>query len=119
MKNKYACSVAAIILAFLLATVILNIIYVNNTFDEIFTRLDASTTIEDLRDISEYWEKRRRVLGFSLSEPELDKISLCFEELIINAEESDEEEYKRSAARLRRAADDIRDLEDLTLDNIF
>ncbi len=119
MKNKYACAIAALALAALLTAVALNILYVDTTFDTIEELLgDMSDTvrIEEARD---YWEKRRAVMEISLSEPELDKISLLLDEMLINAEEGDEAELKRTAARFRRAADDIRELEDFSLDNIF
>ncbi|MGM9642956.1 MAG: DUF4363 family protein [Eubacteriales bacterium] len=119
MKNKHACIAASLILALLFCTVVLNRVYVNNTFNTLFDRLDSITEINELFELRDYWEERRKVLNFSLSEPELDKISSIFDEMIISAEAEDYEEYKKSAARLKRAAEVIRDLEDLTFDNIF
>lgn len=119
MKNKHACIAAALILAILFSAIALNRVYVNNTFNTLFDRLDSINEIDELISLRDYWEERRRVLDFSLSEPELDKISALFDEMIISSEAGDREEYKKSAARLKRAAEVIRDLEDLSFDNIF
>lgn len=124
MKNKYACSIAALLLVVTLSAVTINCIYVKSTTDHILASLeelpdDISGSDAIINEIAEYWGERKEILGIALSEPELDKISSLFDELAIGAEEGNTEEYKKSMARLKRAIEDIRKHEEFSIENIF
>lgn len=124
MKNKYACTFAASLLSIIIAAVIFNCIYVKHTAEHILSAFeelpkDISDSASMIQEIAEYWNERRKILNFSLSEPELNMISSLFDELIIGAQEGNSEEYKKSMARLKRAIEDIRELEEFSVENIF
>lgn len=124
MKNKHACAFAAFLLSTMIAAVIFNCIYVSRTAEHISASLeelpeDISDSASAIQEIADYWDERRKILNFALSEPELNAISSLFDELIIGAQEGNIEEYKKSMARLKRAIEDIKELEELSLENIF
>ena len=124
MKNKYACLVAGIFLFIMLATSAINYIYVNNTFEIINTELsslpaDLSTCSHKLPELKNIWEERRALLNLTHSKPELEKVSELFEEAIIAASHGNTSVFEITMARLRRAIDDIKDLESISTDNIF
>ena len=124
MKNKYACLIAGILLFIMLATSATNYIYVNNTFDIInaeLSSLPADLTIcsKKIPELKNIWEERRALLDLTHSKPELDKVSELFEEVIIAASHSNTSDFESTMARLRRAIEDIRNLESITIDNIF
>lgn len=124
MNNKSACTFAALLLSLMIAAVIFNCIYVKQTAEHIISSLDElpedlSDSATIIQEIAKYWNGRRKILNISLSKPDLNTISLLFDELTIAAQEEDAEEYKRTMARLKRAIEDIRELEELTIENIF
>jgi hypothetical protein len=49
----------------------------------------------------------------------LNTISLLFDEILIAIQNADNEEYQKATARLRRAVENINQLEKITLSNIF
>lgn len=124
MKNKYACLIAGIFLFIMLATSATNYIYVNNTFDIINAELsslpvDLTICASKIPKLKYIWEERRALLNLTHSKPELDKVSKLFEEAIIAASHSNTSDFETTMARLRRAIEDIRNLESITIDNIF
>jgi hypothetical protein len=124
MKNKYACLVAGIFLFIMLATSATNYIYISNTFKIIDSELallptDLALCSSKLHEINKIWEERRALLNLTHSKPELDKVSELFEEAIIAASHSNTSDFETTMARLRRAIEDIRNLESITIDNIF
>ncbi len=120
MKSKYACALAALFLILLMCAVVANSIYTRNTAEMIINSIDSTggdpTKLIELMD---YWEKRRRILDLSHSEPELDRISFLFEELMIYAESENEDEYKKTAACLKHAVANIKEIEEFSIKNIF
>ena len=124
MKNKYACTIAAAILITIILAVIFNGIFVKRTAENILSILeelpdDTSASLPKIRETAEYWERRRKILNLALSDPELEAISSLFDELIIGAEKGNNEEYKKTMARLKRAIEDIKELEEFSIKNIF
>lgn len=121
MKNKYACTFAAILLFFMIAAVIFNSGYVKRTADHILEKLpnDISDSVSVIRELAIFWDERKSILALTQSEPELNSISILFDELIICAEENNIEEYKKTMARLKRAIEDIKKLEEFSFENIF
>ncbi len=124
MKNKNACALAALFLAIILVTATINYIYVQNTYDLITDAIDllpgepseASLMIADIQSL---WERRRGFLELTISTPCLESISSLFEEISIAAECNNTEEYQKAMARLMRAIADIKDLETISIENIF
>lgn len=124
MANKSACAIAALLLALMISAVFINSKYVENTADHILSVLnelpdDMSDSVFEIREISDYWEKRKLILTITLSEPKLDAVSSLFDDLLINAEEGKADEYKKSMAQLKRAIENIRKFEEFSIENIF
>ena len=123
MKNKHACALAGIFLFALGAISLINYIYVSKTFSIIDSGLalidDEPSETEDLTQLLDVWEERAIFLELTLPKPELEKITELFEEAIIAASENSPIDYKKAMARLRRAIEDIKDLERISADIIF
>jgi hypothetical protein len=124
MKNKHACLIAGIFLFIIIAASVTNYIYVKRTFDTIDHEISSlpdnlSVCSIQLSRILESWEERRTFLNLTFSKPELEKVSELFEEAIIAASHGNTSVFEITMARLRRAIDDIKDLESISTDNIF
>jgi hypothetical protein len=124
MKNKHACLIAGIFLFIIIAASVTNYIYVKRTFDTIDHEISSlpdnlSVCSIQLSRILASWEERRTFLNLTFSKPELEKVSELFEEAIIAASHGNTSVFEITMARLRRAIDDIKDLESISTDNIF
>lgn len=117
MSGKLSCLIAATVLIVMIAAVITNAIYVKNTTDYILMLIDDPDG--SISALSKYWDERTPKLRLTLSQKELEDISLNINEAIICAEKQDHAEYKRSMARLRRAIEGIKKREEFSLENIF
>lgn len=117
MSGKLSCLIAAAVLIVMIAAVITNAIYVKNTTDYILTLIEDPDN--PISALSQYWDERIPRLRLTLSQKELEDISLNINEAMICAEKQDDEEYKRSMARLRRAIEGIKKREEFSLENIF
>ena len=117
MSGKLSCLIATTVLIVMIAAVITNAIYVKSTTDYILMLIDDPDS--QISTLSEYWNERIPKLRLTLSQKELEDISLNINEAIICAEKQDDEEYKRSMARLRRAIEGIKKREEFSLENIF
>lgn len=117
MSGKLSCLIAAAVLIVMIAAVITNAIYVKNTTDYILMLIDDSDG--SISALSQYWDERIPILKLTLSQKELEEISLNINEALICAEKQDDEEYKKSMACLRRAIEGIRKREEFSLENIF
>lgn len=124
MKNKYACLVAGIFLFIMLATSATNYIYISNTFKIIDSELallptDLALCSSKLHEINKIWEERRIFLNLTHPKPALDKVSELFEDAIIAASHENINDFETTMAHLRRAIANIRDLEGISINNIF
>lgn len=117
MSGKLSCLIAAAVLIVMIAAVIANAIYVKNTTDYILTLIEDPDS--PISALSQYWDESIPRLRLTLSQKELEDISLNINEAMICAEKQDDEEYKRSMARLRRAIEGIKKREEFSLENIF
>lgn len=117
MSGKLSCLIAAAVLIVMIVAVITNAIYVKNTTDYILTLIEDPDS--PISALSQYWDERIPRLRLTLSQKELEDISLNINEAMICAEKQDDEEYKRSMARLRRAIEGIKKREEFSLENIF
>ena len=124
MKISHACAVAFALLFILIIGTFLFAKFLDNTVDEILISLDklpkeALLAEENAASIQSFWEERRRILRFTLSESTLNSISLLFDELNISIKSSNDEEYQKTTARLKRAVESIKQLEKISVSNIF
>jgi hypothetical protein len=124
MKNKYACLVAGIFLFIMLATSATNYIYISNTFKIIDSELallptDLALCSSKLHEINKIWEERRIFLNLTHPKPALDKVSELFEDAIIAVSHENINDFETTMAHLRRAIANIRDLEGISINNIF
>ena len=124
MKHSNVCIISSLLLLILVAGAFFNARYLNRTVTDIISSLDdlpddvlsAKESIIDLRD---FWEERKQILKFTISDSSLNSISLLFDEVLIAIHNADNEEYQKATARLRRAVENINQLEKITLSNIF
>ena len=124
MKHSNVCIISSLLLIILVAGAFFNARYLNRTVTDIIRSLDdlpddvlsAKERIIDLRD---FWEERKQILKFTISDSSLNAISLLFDEVLIAIQNADNEEYQKATARLRRAVENINQLEKIALSNIF
>ena len=124
MKHSNVCIISSLLLIILVAGAFFNARYLNHTVTDIIRSLDdlpddvlsAKERIIDLRD---FWEERKQILKFTISDSSLNAISLLFDEVLIAIQNADNEEYQKATARLRRAVENINQLEKIALSNIF
>ena len=124
MSAKLPCVIAAFALILMIAAVSINAIYIKRTADNIINMIDnaenfGSNSREAVLLIAEQWKKNILLLRLSLSQKELDDISLIIDEAQISANNEDIEEYKKSMARLKRAIESIKNREKISIENIF
>ena len=124
MKNKHACLIAAILLLAMIAASAANNMYVNDTFTIIDAKINAlpeniAQCAEELTLVLDIWKERRKYLDLTMSKPELEAVSVLFEDAIISASHGNESDFEIAMARLGRAIDDLKDLERISAENIF
>lgn len=94
MSGKLSCLIAAAALIVMITAVIINAIYVKNTTNYILMLINDPDG--SVFAISQYWDERIPKLKLTLSQKELEDISLNINEAIICAEKQDDEEYTRN-----------------------
>lgn len=123
MSGKCTLIIASVLLSLMLIAVFLNAFYIKNAAEQILLLIDSYDGVEDNGDaillISEYWNGCTPILRLSLSQKEIEDISLDISEALICAQSKDHEEYKILMARLRRAIEGIKNREKFSLENIF
>ena len=124
MKISHACAVASALLFILIIGTIFFARFLDDTVNEILISLNelpdkAELAEENAASIQSFWEERRRILRFTLSESTLNSISLLFDELNISIKSSNTAEYQKTTARLKRAVESIKQLEKISVSNIF
>lgn len=124
MKFSSACGVSFLLLFLLVVGSFLNAEYLKSTASFIINALDTlpsytNPSVDELTELQIFWEDRKKILKFTLPDSSLNAISLLFEEAIIAVQNQNVEEYKKATARLRRAVENINQLEKITLSNIF
>ena len=124
MKFSSACGVSFLLLFLLVVGSFLNAEYLKSTASFIINALDTlpsdiNPLVDELTELRIFWEDRKKILKFTRPDSSLKAISLLFEEAIIAVQNQNIEEYKKATARLRRAVENINQLEKITLSNIF
>lgn len=124
MKFSSACSVSLLLLFLLVVGSFLNAEYLKSTASFIINELDTlpsdtNPLVDELTELRIFWEDRKKILKFTLPDSSLNAISLLFEEAIIAVQNQNIEDYKKTTARLRRAVENINQLEKITFSNIF
>ena len=124
MKHSNVCIISSLLLLILVAGAFFNARYLNRTVIDIIRSLDdlpddALSAKEHIIDLRNFWEERKQILKFTISDSSLNAISLLFDEVLIAIQNADNEEYQKATARLRRAVENINQLEKIALSNIF
>ena len=124
MKHSNVCIISSLLLLILVAGAFFNARYLNRTVTDIIRSLDdlpddALSAKERIIDLRDFWEERKQILKFTISDSSLNAISLLFDEVLIAIQNADNEEYQKATARLRRAVENINQLEKIALSNIF
>ena len=124
MKHSNVCIISSLLLIILVAGAFFNARYLNHTVTDIIRSLDdlpddVLSAKEHIIDLRDFWEERKQILKFTISDSSLNAISLLFDEVLIAIQNADNEEYQKATARLRRAVENINQLEKIALSNIF
>ena len=124
MKHSRSCFISSLLLLILVAGTFFNSMYLDRTVTDITNALDTLpddpvSAKESVVSLCSFWEDRKGILKFTLSDSSLNTISLLFDEILIAIQNADNEEYQKATARLRRAVENINQLEKITLSNIF
>lgn len=124
MKHSNVCIISSLLLLILVAGAFFNARYLNRTVTDIISSLDdlpddVLSAKEHILDLRDFWEERKQILKFTISDSSLNAISLLFDEVLIAIQNTDNEEYQKATARLRRAVENINQLEKIALSNIF
>ena len=124
MKHSNVCIISSLLLLILVAGAFFNARYLNRTVTDIIRSLDdlpddALSAKERIIVLRDFWEERKQILKFTISDSSLNAISLLFDEVHIAIQNADNEEYQKATARLRRAVENINQLEKIALSNIF
>ena len=124
MKHSNVCIISSLLLLILVAGAFFNARYLNRTVTDIIRSLDdlpddALSAKERIIVLRDFWEERKQILKFTISDSSLNAISLLFDEVLIAIQNADNEEYQKATARLRRAVENINQLEKIALSNIF
>ena len=124
MSGKASSIIAAVALILMIIAIYANALYIKSTTDHILVLIERSEDVneksmETITEIYDYWNKSISILKLSVSQEDLEEISLIINEAQICAENDNSEEYNRTMARLRRAIEDIRDPERILIRNIF
>lgn len=124
MKYHHACITSGLFIFLIIVGTVFSSHYLDETAYQIINSLEAlpeesALAAEEVTVIRSYWEERRKILSFTISETMLDGISLLFDEILIAVENADNQEYQKATARLRRAVESMNQLEKISLENIF
>ena len=120
MKALWA---SVILFGLLLILVCWNAIYIHKSAEELRTltsKLDEpSTRWDTLSRLDELWKSRRAIIGFSLGDKQLDRLSEMIDSLLWAYSVSDEAEFERYRILLTDAIDEIERAENLSVENLF
>ena len=117
--------VALLLLALLLGGVIGNFLFINETAEELLTRIEELPHIESedclprARALADYWETRVETVSISVCYPAIDRVSEQVALVICCAECGDVYGYASAVALLRDAVTDMRRLERFSVGNLL
>ncbi len=109
----------------MILSVLNNSIYINRVVDEMVTVLafeEPSASLQSpakLEGLQIKWEKEKRRIQVSVTHLKIDTVSNLISSLLIYNEHGEWVEYKKTAALLRAALEEIRQLEKFSAENIF
>lgn len=115
------CSIFLAMIVFVLC----NALYINRTVDEFITTLQitvpngSSESTIRLQKLQNRWEKDKKYVQASVSHLKIDAVSNLISSLLIYNEFENQEEYKKTAALLCAALEELRLLEKFSAENIF
>ncbi len=116
---------ACLIFLLMIAAIISNAIYINQTVDDFIVTLqfvDSSDNVDShikLEGLQIKWEKEKKYIQASVSHKKIDTVSDLLTSLLIYNKHGNPEEYERTAELLRIAFEELRLLEDFSAANIF
>lgn len=115
--------VALLLFLLMVGLVILNSFYVNQTLEKISELSDEISNSEQchsaLNELIEYWFDSRALLGFSIKETKLERMTELIESLKSACQAKDTGEIKRICALIRELCKETRDYEKISIQSIF
>lgn len=115
-------TVSLILLAFIIVLVVLNVLYVNRTINELEQLAGDvwhTRTADAVDELYSYWEKCRSLVGLSVSLREIDSATENLLSLQAACNEGNDWLIEQSYVLFCNALEDIRRYEKITLLNIF
>ena len=118
-------AVTLLLVLVMILSVINNSIYINRVVDEMLTVLayaepsSSPLTRAELEGVQIKWEKEKKRIQVSISHLKIDTVSNLISSLLIYNEHGEWVEYEKTAALLRAALEEIRQLEKFSAENIF
>lgn len=118
-------AITLLLVLVMILSVINNSIYINRVVDEMVTVLayaepsSSPQTRAELEGVQIKWEKEKKHIQVSISHLKIDTVSNLISSLLIYNEHGEWVEYEKTAALLRAALEEIRQLEKFSAENIF
>ena len=118
-------AIALLLLAVLLGGVIRNYFFINETAEELLTRIDALPSVDSddclprVKELADYWEERTELVSLSVCYPSIDRVSEQIALTIACVECQDVYSYCSAVALLRDTVTDLRRLERFAVGNLL
>ncbi len=118
-------AVTVILLIVMIACIVWNYFYINQTADEMNKILEAIPDItspnceQKAHQITEYWQSRTDMVGLSVGYSALDRISEQCKLLLSSIHCGDSYGYHEAITLLRDAIEDMRRLEQFSVSNLL
>lgn len=116
MRSLY---ISLTLFCLLIACVICNSIFIHHSADTILEYSTAPTDAADIDDLCDFWEKRRELIGLSVSEIKLENIDRIVVSIRCDFNSGDEASLEKDLVLLADAAEGLKRHERISLENIF
>ena len=116
--------VSLLLFVLMLFVILWNYFYINKTAEELLALSEllpdsVDGALEAAQKISDFWQARMDVVGFSVGYTVLDRISEQAASLLCAAKYESDFDYRLSKALLQDTVGDMRRLEKFSIGNIF
>lgn len=115
--------VAILLFSLTIGCIMLNSFYVNHSLEKISEISDKiSSSDQDrsaLDELTEYWFNSRKMLGFSIKETKLERMSELIGSLEFASQSNNRAEIRRICSLIRELCKETRDYERISIQSIF
>ena len=111
-----AFAIATILLTLIVATIIINSLFISKFSDDITALLENGS---DIYIMEEKWKRSRALLMLSTDHDKIFKIDTLFESAVLFHQENNKHGYEHSLALIKGAISEIKSFEEFSLSNII